>query len=93
MLERNRDEAAACLDLHVSGVFDDEEARRLAEVVARVAPWERVRVHFHHVQLFHDHVVAILARELTAPYGRNIELIGLTRHLDRMLRYLMPARR
>jgi hypothetical protein len=82
---------AAPLELQVGGVFDVEEAQRLAEIIARVAPWEPVRVHFHHVRQFHDHVLAILARELSAPYGRNIRLVGLSRHHDRMLRYMVPA--
>lgn len=76
------------LELRVQGVFDEDEARHLAEVLSRVAPRQRVRVHFHHVRHFHDHVVAMLAHELSASYGRNIELVGLSQHQHRMLRYM-----
>lgn len=80
--------AGAELEFRVQGVFDEEEARHLAEILSRVAPRQRVRVHFHHVRLFHDHVVAMLAHELSASYGRNIELVGLSQHQHRMLRYM-----
>ena len=76
------------LDLQVDGVFYEDEARHLASILARVAPWQRVRVYFHHVRQFHDRVMAMLAGELSAPYGRNIELVGLSRHHHRILRYM-----
>jgi hypothetical protein len=79
------------LELRIQGVFDEDEARKLAEVLSRVAPRRRVRVHFHHVRLFQDHVVAVLAQELASTYGRNIELVGLSQHQHRMLRYLTGA--
>lgn len=80
------------LELRVQGVFDEDEARHLTEVLSRVAPRQRVRVHFHHVRLFHDHVVALLAHELASSYGRNIELVGLSQHQHRMLRYMTGTR-
>jgi hypothetical protein len=80
--------SAERLELRVQGVFDEDEARQLAEVLSRVAPRQRVRVHFHHVRHFHDHVVALLAHELAASYGRNIELVGLSQHQHRLFRYV-----
>ncbi len=84
--------SAERLELRVQGVFDEDEARQLAQVLSRVAPRQRVRVHFHHVRHFHDHVVAVLAQELAASYGRNIELVGLSQHQHRLFRYVTGTR-
>lgn len=90
MLEHGSPASSKRIDLQVDGIFDEEEATRLVSVLARLAPWQRVRVHFHHVIQFHDRVVAMLARELSATYGRNIELVGLSRHQLRVLQYMTP---
>ncbi len=88
MIEHASSSPPLRLDLRVDGVFDEEEARHLSGLLARFAPRQRVRVYFHHVRQFHDRVVAILARELTAPYGQNIELVGLSQHHLRVFRYM-----
>ncbi len=88
MTERGSPSAPQRLELQIDGVFDEEEARHLTHLLARFAPRQRVRVYFHHVRQFHDRVVAILARELSAPYGRNIELVGLSQHHLRVFRYM-----
>jgi hypothetical protein len=92
MFEHGSTASAQRLDLQVDGVFDEEEARHLVSLLARFAPRQRVRVYFHHVRQFHDRVVALLVGELTAPYGRNIELAGLSQHQLRVLRYMTGSR-
>ncbi len=72
----------------VHGTFDASDARRLHDVLAELAPSSRVRVDFHEVRLFDDSAVARLSRDLTGPYGANVELVGLSEHHHRLLRYM-----
>ncbi len=90
MLER-QGTAAERLELQVRGVFDEQDARHLLEILGRLAPRMRVRVHFHEARHVEDYVVAMLARQLAGPSARDIELVGLSQHHLRMLRYVTTA--
>ncbi len=81
----------ARLDLQLHGSFDQAEASLLHAILARVAPLGPVRVDFHDVRTLHDVALSLLARDLAAPYGRNVELVGLSQHHHRLLRYIAPG--
>jgi ABC-type transporter Mla MlaB component len=83
---------AGRLDLHLHGSFDRDDAYLLHALLSRVAPAHLVRVDFHEVRTLHDAALSLLARELAAPYGRHLELVGLSEHHHRLLRYIAVAR-
>jgi anti-anti-sigma regulatory factor len=74
------------------GSFDAAEGRRLHDVLTELAPSVHVRVDFHEVRLFDDGAVARLSRELSSSYGSNVELVGLSEHHHRLLRYMGAGR-
>lgn len=70
-----------------SGRFDEAEARRLVDAVARCGPDAVVRVDLGGADDIQDHELALLAQGL-AGCGRAVTLHGLTRHHLLVLRYL-----
>ncbi|HUK62063.1 MAG TPA: STAS domain-containing protein [Dongiaceae bacterium] len=69
------------------GSFDATEAHRLLEFVASLPRSARVSVDFHEASLVDDFALATLAAEV-AHEGPHVELVGLSEHLYRLLRYL-----
>lgn len=85
MLETQRSEEREPV-ITLEGVFDDGEARRLLEAVSTLPRWVKVRIDFHEVEFVDEYAFASFA----GAAGPGVELVGLSRHLDRLLRYMGP---
>ncbi len=70
------------------GSFDATEAHQLLEFVAHLPASAQVSVDFHEASLVDDFALATLAAEMASEKGPRVELVGLSRHLYRLLRYL-----
>jgi len=70
------------------GSFDATEAIRLLELVAKLPRSARVSVDFHETSLVDDYALATLANRMAPERVPYVELVGLSRHLLRLLRYL-----
>ena len=73
------------------GSFDATEAHRLLDVLARLPASARVSVDFHETRLVDDCAFAMLADQAIAEHGPTVELVGLSRHLHRLLRYMASS--
>ncbi len=72
------------------GAFDCAEAHRVLELVAAIPSSARVQVDFHDVQLIDDFAFASFAGEMAPEHRPAVELVGVSRHLDRLMHYLGP---
>jgi hypothetical protein len=72
----------------LTGSFDATEAHRLLEVVAKLPRSARVSVDFHEARLVDDCAFATLAGHLSPDREPYVELVGLSNHLHRLLRYI-----
>lgn len=72
----------------LQGAFDSAEARRILEVVLGLPPRSKVRVDFHEAERVDEYAFASFVGEVTPDRCPAIELIGLSRHLERLLRYM-----
>jgi anti-anti-sigma regulatory factor len=70
------------------GSFDTAEAIRLLELVARIPRSATVFLDFHETSLVDDFALATLADRMAPEGGPHVELVGLSRHLHRLLRYM-----
>jgi len=68
--------------------FGTIEVQYLLDLVARLPRSARVSVDFHEARLVDDFAFATLAGQVVAEGGPRIELAGLSRHLERLLRYM-----
>ncbi len=70
------------------GSFDAMEAHRLLDIVARLPLSARVSVDFQEAGLVDDFAFATLAGQAIADDGPYMQLVGLSRHLHRLLRHI-----
>jgi hypothetical protein len=71
----------------VDGTFDRAQASRLQGVFREAGEGEHVVVDFSHVREMHEVELAAVARGMTGTAAR-VELRGLARHQERVLRYM-----
>lgn len=71
----------------VDGTFDRAQASRLQGVFREAGAGEHVVVDFSHVRELHEVELAAVARGMTGSAAR-VELRGLDRHQERVLRYM-----
>ncbi len=70
----------------LEGVFDGAEADRVLALVSTLPRATRVRVDFHEVEFVDEFALTTFVAEAAA----GVELVGLSRHLHRLLRYMGP---
>ncbi len=70
------------------GSFDAMEAHRLLDIVGRLPLSARVSVDFRETRLVDDFAFAMLAGPIVAGDGPYFQLVGLSRHLHRLLRHM-----
>ena len=73
------------------GSFDATEAHRLLDVLARLPASARVSVDFHEARLVDDCAFAMVAKQAIAEHAPTVELVGLSGHLHRLLRYITSS--
>jgi anti-anti-sigma regulatory factor len=74
--------------LVVHGSFDRQDTRDVEAAVEGLGPGARVTIDLRDVRVCDDAAVAKLARDLTDDLALNVELLGLSDHHRRLLRYL-----
>jgi hypothetical protein len=74
-------------------IFDVPAALRLADAIARVPPGTDVVIDFTHTRACHDFALAALSHALIrlGANGPRVRTRGLSRHHQRVLRYLGDA--
>jgi hypothetical protein len=75
------------LQLRIGPRFTVSEAEKLSEALLAMRPVHRLELDFTAVREFQDAAIAILARALADLGGAELEVRGLTRHQQRLLRY------
>ncbi len=88
--EQRREDGRTVIVLH--GAFDSSEALRVLDIVSSLPASERVRVDFHETRRVDDFAFASFAGEVAPDERARVELVGISRHLERLLRYLHPPR-
>ena len=76
------------LVLVVHGSFDRQDTQDVEAAVAELGPGTRVTIDLHDVRVCDDAAVAKLARDLSCDLAASVELVGLSEHHWRLLRYL-----
>jgi anti-anti-sigma regulatory factor len=76
------------LVLVVHGAFDRQGTQDVEAAVAELGPGARVTIDLHDVRVCDDAAVAQLARDLSEDLAASVELVGLSEHHWRLLRYL-----
>jgi anti-anti-sigma regulatory factor len=76
--------------LVLEGTFDAADVDSLHDALHDVARERPVAIDFHLVRLFKDFAVARLVGEIAARSG-HVNLIGLSEHHHRLLRYVGAA--
>jgi anti-anti-sigma regulatory factor len=77
------------LVLVVHGSFDrQQDTRDVEAAVAELGPGAPVTIDLHDVRVCDDAAVAKLASDLSADLAASVELVGLSEHHWRLLRYL-----
>ncbi len=84
--DQRQEDGRVVIVLH--GAFDRTEAQRVLEFVSSLPSSERVRVDFHEAERIDDFAFASFAGEVDPGAQARVELIGVSRHLERLLRYL-----
>lgn len=79
---------SATITVQLRGGFDASQARALEELFSGFTPVRRVIIDFKDVREADDAAVASLARSLAGLRGSRVTLLGLSRHLRRILRYV-----
>lgn len=74
------------LIIRIAGTFDGTAASRLNGWLGEISSGDELVVDFSQVRDCHDFGLAAVARDL-AGRGPHLQLRGLTRHQQRMLRY------
>jgi hypothetical protein len=72
--------------LVVHGSFDRQGLTAIDRAIAGLGPGARVRIDLHEARACDDAAVAMLARELQGK--RDVEVVGLSDHHHRLLRYM-----
>jgi hypothetical protein len=80
--------------LVVHGSFDRQDTRDVEAAVEGLGPGAQVTIDLRDARVCDDAAVAKLARDLTDDLALDVELLGLSDHHRRLLRYLgIPATR
>jgi hypothetical protein len=74
------------LVIRIAGTFDAKAASRLTGWLGEISSGDELVVDFSQVRDCHDFGLAAVARDL-AERGPRLQVRGLTRHQQRMLRY------
>jgi STAS domain len=74
------------LVIHVTGAFDPEAGRQLADALAVAEPDSRFVIDFSRAATFPDFAVAMLAENIQGAVG-SVSLVGLGDHQRRILSY------
>jgi hypothetical protein len=74
--------------LVVHGSFDRQDTRDVEAAVEGLGPGARVTVDLRDARVCDDAALAELARDLTGGLALDVELLGLSDHHRRILRYL-----
>jgi hypothetical protein len=72
--------------LVVHGSFDRQDLAAVDRALAAIGPGGRVRIDLHEARACDDAAVAMLVRELQG--SRDVEVVGLSAHHHRLLRYM-----
>lgn len=84
--EIRRDFGPGTVTLRLSGTLDGRVARQLREQIDQLPLDREVTIDFTGVAPFSDLAIAVLAQEIRSVH-RSLDLVGLTRHQERMFRY------
>jgi anti-anti-sigma factor len=79
--------------LVVHGSLDAHAVDAVGTTLADLAPGARVTIDLHDVRICDDAALAVLARAATRNCTAHVELVGLSGHQERILRYMgIPMR-
>jgi hypothetical protein len=71
----------------LEGHFGTAEADRLHAALQQLAPDRPLTIDFRAVRVFHDSAVVRIATDLASGHGMHVNVLGLSEHHWRLLRY------
>ena len=78
------------LTVRLHGSFDSTAAVRVHDAIKELPRAARTRVYFADIQTISDHALVRFVELIPAAERRAIQLLGLSTHHHRLLRYLWP---
>src|SRR5258707_6017776 len=78
------------LTLRLHGSFDSTAAVRVHDAIKELARPARMRVDFADSQTISDHALVRFVKLIPAAERQAVQLLGLSTHHQRLLRYLWP---